>query len=153
MINPVYWYFCLLYICIPVYPKDPQIVPYSLATLKCFHALTSWTCADFFLTEWQPDLEYYSDKKKSPQVNLVKPWEHFKVARGYGTIWGSLGSFVYLYTCVLVHLCACVLVYLCIFVPVYVCTCALVLLCTCVLLYAYDCILVHLCTCTCVLLV
>ena len=29
------------------YPKDPQIVPYPLATLKCSHALTSWTCADF----------------------------------------------------------------------------------------------------------
>ena len=27
-------------------PKDPQIVPYPLATLKCCHALTSWTCAD-----------------------------------------------------------------------------------------------------------
>ena len=29
------------------YPKDPQIVPYLLATLKCSHALTSWTYADF----------------------------------------------------------------------------------------------------------
>ena len=31
---------------ISFYPKDPQIVPYPLATLKCSHALTSWTCAD-----------------------------------------------------------------------------------------------------------
>ena len=29
------------------YPKDPQIVPYPLATLKCSHALLNWTCADF----------------------------------------------------------------------------------------------------------
>ena len=32
-----------------VYPKDTRIVPYPLATLKCSHALTSCTCADFFL--------------------------------------------------------------------------------------------------------
>ena len=32
------------------YPKDPRIVPYPLATLKCSYALTSWTCADFFFT-------------------------------------------------------------------------------------------------------
>ena len=25
------------------YPKDPRLVPYPLATLKCSHALTSWT--------------------------------------------------------------------------------------------------------------
>ena len=30
------------------YPKEPRIVPYPLATLKYSHALTSWTCADFF---------------------------------------------------------------------------------------------------------
>ena len=30
------------------YPKDPRIVPHPLATLKCSHALTSWTCGDFF---------------------------------------------------------------------------------------------------------
>ena len=30
-----------------VYPKDPRIVPYTRASLKCSHALTSWTCADF----------------------------------------------------------------------------------------------------------
>ena len=29
------------------YPKDPGIVPYPLATLKCSHALTRWTCANF----------------------------------------------------------------------------------------------------------
>ena len=31
-----------------VYPKDPRIVPYPLETLKYSHALTSWTCANFF---------------------------------------------------------------------------------------------------------
>ena len=30
------------------YPKDPQILPYPLATLKCSHAQKSWTCPDFF---------------------------------------------------------------------------------------------------------
>ena len=30
------------------YPKDPKIVPYTLATLKCSHALTSWTFVTFF---------------------------------------------------------------------------------------------------------
>ena len=30
------------------YLKDPQIVPYPLATFKCAHAQMSWTCADFF---------------------------------------------------------------------------------------------------------
>ena len=33
------------------YLKDPRIVPYPLATLKCSHALTSWTCLDFFSTD------------------------------------------------------------------------------------------------------
>ena len=33
------------------YPKDPQIVPYPLATLKLSHTLMSWTCAGFFKTE------------------------------------------------------------------------------------------------------
>ena len=33
------------------YPKDPQIVSYPLATLKWSHALTRWTCSDFFFTE------------------------------------------------------------------------------------------------------
>ena len=31
-----------------IYPKDPQIMPYLLATLKCSHVLMSWTCAEFF---------------------------------------------------------------------------------------------------------
>ena len=31
------------------YPKDPGIVPNPLATLKCSHAKTCWTCAEFFL--------------------------------------------------------------------------------------------------------
>ena len=39
--------FCII-IGTSAYPKDSQIVPYPLATLKCFHALTSWTCVDFF---------------------------------------------------------------------------------------------------------
>ena len=30
-----------------IYPKDLRKVPYPLETLKCYHALTSWTCADF----------------------------------------------------------------------------------------------------------
>ena len=52
-------FICRLH-CSPIlveraYPKDPQIVPYPLTTLKCSHAfkafkalITSWTCADFF---------------------------------------------------------------------------------------------------------
>jgi hypothetical protein len=51
----------------------------------------------FLLTEWQPELDWYSVFKKSAQVQLVKPWEHFKVARGYGTICGPLGYY-YLHT-------------------------------------------------------
>ena len=41
-----------------LYPKDPPIVPYPLASWKCSHALMSWTWN--FLTEWQPDLDSYS---------------------------------------------------------------------------------------------
>ena len=36
---------------IQTYPKDPRIVTYPLATLKCSHAFTSLTCEDFFKTE------------------------------------------------------------------------------------------------------
>ena len=31
------------------YPKDSQVITPPMATLKCSHAKTSWTCADFFL--------------------------------------------------------------------------------------------------------
>ena len=31
-----------------IYLKDPHIVPYPLAILKCSNAYTSWTCAAFF---------------------------------------------------------------------------------------------------------
>ena len=50
-----------------------------------------------FLTEWQPDLDYYSVKKKSAQVQLLKAWENFKIARGYGTIRGYPVSEIYFY--------------------------------------------------------
>ena len=42
------WRWGWHYVFFPTYPKDPQIVSYPLATLKCSHALTSWTCAAFF---------------------------------------------------------------------------------------------------------
>ena len=41
-------------------------------------------------------------KKKSEQIQLVLAWEHFKVARGYGTILGSLGLVYLIFS---VHLC------------------------------------------------
>ena len=55
---PLWWQIFLVFffLFLPVTlnlasPKDPRIVPYPLATLKCSFALTSWTCADFFKTE------------------------------------------------------------------------------------------------------
>ena len=71
-------------------------MPYTLATLKCSHALTSWTCEDFFLMNLTYTIIQFL---KSAQVQLVKAWEHFKVGRGYGTIRGFLAYlYITLYT-------------------------------------------------------
>ena len=48
------------------YPKDPQIVAYPLATLKCSQALTSWTCADFLKLK-NSQGQGVIQLKKSPQ--------------------------------------------------------------------------------------
>ena len=53
-----------------IYPKDPQIMPYPLATWKCSHTLTIWTCADFLkLNKSLGQVVIWS--KKSAQVQLV----------------------------------------------------------------------------------
>ena len=54
------------------YPKDPRIVPYPLATLKCSHALMSWTCEAFLKLNNSLGQGCHSVKKKSAQVQLVE---------------------------------------------------------------------------------
>ena len=54
-----------------VYPKDPQIVPYLMSTLKCSHALTSWTCADFFLKLNNSLSQVVIQSKKSPHKSKL----------------------------------------------------------------------------------
>ena len=54
------------------YPKDPRIVPYPLATLECSHALTSWTCADFFLLNNSLGQAVIQSKKSLYKSNLFR---------------------------------------------------------------------------------
>ena len=51
--------------------------------------LNKWDLFGFFLNEFQPDLDHYSVKRSLHRSSKV--WEHFKIARGYGTICWSLG--------------------------------------------------------------
>ena len=73
---------------LPWRPTNSAISPGNFEMLLRLNGFDLW---GLFLIEWQPDLDYYSIYKKSAQVKLVQTWEHFKVARGYGTICGSLG--------------------------------------------------------------
>ena len=61
------------------YPKDPQIVPYPLETLKCSHALKIRTCADFF--DWMTNLLRRGGILKLPggMALFVGLWGMFKV--------------------------------------------------------------------------
>ena len=77
-----------IYIYIPYRPTNSAI---PLGNFEMVSRLNELDLCGLFLNEWKPDLDYYSVKKKSAQVQLVKPWEDLKVARGYGTIRGSLG--------------------------------------------------------------
>ena len=73
-----------------IYPKDPRIVPYPLETLKYSPALISWTCADFFkLNDSLGQVVIQSKKVRTSLTRLGV--RAFQVARGYGTIRGSLG--------------------------------------------------------------
>ena len=56
---------------------DPWIVPYTLATLKCSHALTSWTCADFSSLNNSLGLVVIQSKKSPHKLNSlgVRPFQ------------------------------------------------------------------------------
>ena len=76
-----------------------QILLFGLTIRIVFeYQIIRHTMCTLFLTEWQSHLDYYSVLKKSAQVQLFKAWEHFKVARGYGTICGSLGHIIFSFT-------------------------------------------------------
>ena len=64
------------------YPKDPQIVPYPLATLKCSHALTSWTCADFLKLNNSLGQVVIQSKKSLHKFNLFMCPSISKLPRG-----------------------------------------------------------------------
>ena len=54
------------------YPKDPRIVPYPVATLKSSHALTSWTCVDFFKLNNSLGQVVIQPKKSPHKSNLLR---------------------------------------------------------------------------------
>ena len=62
---------CFLYFLISndIHPKDPGIVPYPLATLKC---LNMWNLFGLFKTERQPDLDHYSVKRSPHMSNSLR---------------------------------------------------------------------------------
>ena len=64
------------------YPKDPQKVLYPLATLKCSHILTSWTCTDFLKLKYILGQVVIQSKKSPHKSNSLRRESNSKLPGG-----------------------------------------------------------------------
>ena len=70
------------------YSKDPQIVPYPLATLNCSYASTNWTCAEIFKMNNSLGQVIIQSKKSPHKSNLFRRYSILKLPGGMALFMG-----------------------------------------------------------------